>query len=202
VKNLPGNGRVFHFFEVSSKKYFINVFFLLPREAGCNLFSSSFFPQKRSNASASPPSTAGAQQPSRSRPSGREALSFSFFPEKRNKNLVAQKTHYVNCHFLLAQKVTKKSLVREKTRFSILQEHIIRFACSLICVSQPISYRLIFTNSVSSLPEIAFVQLRQFSLTVYFQRRKTCTIERALSKNLALACALASFRATKFFFRR
>jgi hypothetical protein len=47
--------------------------------------------------------------------------------------------------------------VREKTRFSILQGHAIWFACSLSGFSKPISCRLIFTNRVSSLPEIAFV---------------------------------------------
>jgi hypothetical protein len=60
------------------------------------------------------------------------------------------------CHFLLAQKVTKKGFVREKTRFSILQGHTIWFAFSLSCISKPISCQMILTNSVSSLPEIAF----------------------------------------------
>jgi hypothetical protein len=82
----------------------------------------------------------------------------------------------VDCHFLLAQKVTmlrpaarhqllqlsnhpdpSGSLVREKTRLPILQAHSIWFASSLICIPKPISCRLIITNSVSSLPEIAFV---------------------------------------------
>jgi hypothetical protein len=96
-----------------------------------------------------------------------------------------ERRNYVNCHFLLAQKVTmlrpaarhqllqlsnhpdrSGGFVREKTRFSILQKHTIWFACSLSGFSKPISCQMIRTNSVSSLPEIAFVQLRQFSLTV------------------------------------
>lgn len=51
-----------------------------------------------------------------------------------------------HCYFLLAQKVTKKGFVREKTRRIVLLTLYIRFACSLISVSHPISSNVIITK--------------------------------------------------------